>query len=159
MKKGRWLLWLFVGLCLGVIACVLVYLLVKGGVDWEKYLVETIVPEATVIATSIGTLCLLIQPILNKIVEASTMFKAAKTQIDSTVESNKAQEAENATVREEVKEMKAEIDDIKRMTMHNERILRIGFGNMKELVVNGYAHEIEKVGTDDGQEEKTVIEV
>lgn len=157
MKKGRWLLWLFVGLCLGVVVCVLVYLLVKGGVDWESYLVNTIIPEATVIVTSIGTLCLLIQPILNKLAEAGALFKKAKEQIDTTVESNKTQEQQNIATEDRVAALEAKVDHIEQTAENNEKILRIGFGNMKELVVNGYAHEIEKVGKDD--EKETVIEI
>ena len=159
MKKGRWILWLFVGLCLGVLACVAIYFVIQGGVDWETYLKETIIPEATVIATSVGTLCLLIQPIMNKIAESASLFKKAKEQIDDTVEGNKNQVTENAEVRAQVAALKEEVDEIKRVAEHNEQILRIGFGNLEELVVNGYAHEIAKVGAENGSEEKTELEV
>lgn len=159
MKKGRWILWMFVGLCLGVLASVAVYFIIQGGVDWETYLKETVIPEATVIATSVGTICLLIQPIMKKIGDAAGLFHRAKEQIDDTVEGNKNQVTENAEVRAQVAALKEEVDEIKRVAEHNEQILRIGFGNLEELVVNGYAHEIAKVGTENGSEEKTELEV
>ena len=166
MKKGKWLLWMLLGLCIGVVACVLVYLFTMGDVDWQTFLKETILPEATIVATSIGSLCLIINPWLKKVTAASNVFSAAKSSIDLTLEGNKAQDAKNKAqelknrdqevknraVRQQVTAMQADLDQTKKSVENIEKILRIGFGNMEEMVVNGYAHEIAKVGA---QDEKT----
>jgi hypothetical protein len=61
--------------------------------------------------------------------------------------------AENGALKLEIENIKEQFpvfvqlaQDIKASEKNIESMLKIGFGNMKELVVNGYAKQIFKVG-------------
>ena len=55
----------------------------------------------------------------------------------------------------QAKALDERISHIEQSTQNTERIARIGFGNMEELVKNGYAAEIEKVGKDEEQDKES----
>jgi len=84
------------------------------------------------------------------VTEITTSIVSMKDVLTNTIQDLKA---ENGALKLEIENIKEQFpvfvqlaQDIKASEKNIESMLKIGFGNMKELVVNGYAKQIFKVG-------------
>lgn len=120
---------------------------------WVSYIKEELLPIVVAVLTVVAAIYVAISPILARIKKASERFKEATADVNTatgTVRRNENRiaqmeekfsqrladmEAESAANREELK-------DIKEM-------LRMGFGNMNELVAKGHARRIYLIGKGD----------
>ncbi|MEG2450613.1 MAG: hypothetical protein RSB09_02650 [Clostridia bacterium] len=120
----------------------------EAGSKWQKYIEEEIVPGVILVITAIGSIYIAISPILSKVKKASGKFESATVDVNAatsnTIENSK-----------KVASLEDRLDKIEKATANTEEILRIGFGNLDELVTKGYANEISKVG---GEDEKNELE-
>ena len=161
MKKTKFFLGLFLGLILGVLLAIGVYFLTAGEVAWKQYLEEKLVPATTATVTSLLLIYLGVAPVLKRVINATSLFNKATDNVNATAENGekansnledfKAELAQqfNEAVKAGVAQLRDQDERIKRIEQHaynTEKVIRIGFGNMKELVTKGYAAEIAKVG-------------
>ena len=119
---------------------------------WAVYVKDELLPIAVAVLTVVAAVYVAISPILAKIKKASEKFKDATADVNAatgTVRRNKEQiedmearfserlaamEADSAANREELKDVK--------------EMLRLGLGNMNELVAKGQARQILLIGKD-----------
>ena len=138
--------------------------------DWAAWVKEELVPWAILAITAIGTIVIGVSPILAKVKKASDKFKDAANDVNGTRENGEKsiQKIESFTKDAEaklqgiaddfsqrVKDFDERLTRIEQASANAEKITRIGFGNMEELVKNGYAVEIEKVGKNGKDQEAT----
>ena len=137
--------------------------------EMEIYFEEKILPILISIATALGTIVITYYPQYQKIRKGALMFGKAKDGLEESNASNKktikqllaALEEQNKTlaaVKEELLDMKnqtkAEIIECEKHCKNMIEIAKIGFGNTTELVKNGYASAIQKVGENEEESEE-----
>ena len=143
---------------------------VKEEKDWGEWVKQELVPYAVLAISAIGTIIIGVSPILAKVKKASDKFKDATNDVNGTKENGEKsiQKIESFTKDAEaklqgiaddfsqrVKDFDERLTRIEQASANAEKITRIGFGNMEELVKNGYAVEIEKVGKNGKDQEAT----
>lgn len=104
-----------------------------------NYFREKIMPYITANISSILTALLTITVTLGKLKAATTELKASNSE-------NGYLKKKNKKLEEDIVELKKEVASIKKDTSNTKEIVKIGFCNTSELVENGYAEEIAKVG-------------
>ncbi|MCX4257949.1 MAG: hypothetical protein OSJ54_13620 [Oscillospiraceae bacterium] len=143
---------------------------VKEEKDWGEWVKQELVPYAVLAISAIGTIIIGVSPILAKVKKASDKFKDATNDVNGTKENGeksiqkieslaKDTEAKLQGIADDfsqkVKNFDERLTRIEQASVNAEQISRIGFGNMEELVKNGYAAEIEKVGKNGKDQEAT----
>lgn len=138
--------------------------------DWTAWVKEELVPYAVLAISAIGTIIIGVSPILAKVKKASDKFKDATNDVNGTKENgeksiqmiesfSKNTEAKLQGIAEDfsqkVKNFDERLTRIEQASANAEKIARIGFCNMEELVQKGYAAEIEKVGKSDEQNKES----
>ena len=145
--KGRFVL----GMVVGIIVCVLVVVgdvfLTVGDVAWKAYIENELAPNIVLALTTIGTILLAALPIISKVTSAVNNFKSATKDVNDTVANNSKNE-------KRIAELEERLDRIETASENTEKIARIAFCNMDELVKKGYANEIAKVGQDEDEEKE-----
>lgn len=162
---GRIVFFCIIAFIIGaVVMCAAFYVLEnKTDVDWAAYIENVLIPNGIAIVVAIGTTCLALKPIIDKIALVVTSvvdkFKQATDDVNATVSSSARSEEEVYQSRREISEMKQSIEDIKtlvsdmpeamkvmretrRGVAENNEMSRLGFGSMNELVKNGAARRI-----------------
>lgn len=131
--------------------------------EWRVFVEEKVVPWVTLAVSSVVAVVAALLPLIKKIKGTSDIFEGAAEKLtDATKKSREAREAADGArnkVLEEYESLKKEFGEVKDgyagmlSSLSNiETILHIAFGNMDELVIKGYANEIEKVGKEDVKE-------
>ena len=111
------------------------------------YFKENIMPYVTSMASGFVIILIGLMPAINKMLDIAKDLKNAK----ETLKDSEEEKLKYKKDIEELKEQNAElIKDIKILR----DMVKLGFCNTKELVVNGYANEIAKVGKQDEENEK-----
>lgn len=171
MKKSiiKTLLLLILGILVGVLASCGIYFATVGDVAWKEYIEKMIIPNAVLAITTVFALSFVSSPLVKKVILALGLFNKATTDINKTIESGNENQNNISLMREklekefmqmvenvksELNEYKETLERIDKVASNVERITRIGFGNMTELVTKGYAVEIAKVGTNNERKEK-----
>ena len=158
MKKLKAIFLILVGFLIGASVAVGVYFLTEGDVSWKEYVESKLIPNITLALTTISALAIAAMPIISKVKGAVDKFDKATGDINDTVENGKKTQGaldgqdkklSDFEVRFDLLEQK--IEPIAKLAGDIEKIARIGFGNMDELVKKGYAAEIAKVGDDNEQ--------
>ncbi|MBQ9760144.1 MAG: hypothetical protein IJW16_02215 [Clostridia bacterium] len=153
MKKFKTFLLCLLMFALGVAAAVGVYYLTVGEIAWEAYLEEELMPAAVTAGTAAVTLYFTFLPLIKKIKESGLRFDKASEDVNATVKSKQKYDERLNAYGERLSTMeKCMTEGLARMERklgNIERIERIGFGNTRELVQNGYARAIAKVGEED----------
>lgn len=153
MKKFKTFLLCLLMFALGVAAAIGVYYLTVGEIAWEAYLEEELMPAALIVISSVGTICLAALPVLKQIQASGLRFDKASEDVNATVKSKQKYDERLDAYGERLSKMeKCMTEGLARMERklgNIERIERIGFGNTRELVQNGYARAIAKVGEED----------
>lgn len=153
MKVFKNFLLIFLGIILGVGGTVGFYFLTMGDIAWQEYLETKLIPNAVIVISAVGTLCVAALPIINKVQLALDKFGKATDDIDTTVKSGKRTDDAIYEQNEKIASFKGELDDIKALVGDTKEMVRIGMCHTKELVINGYAAEIAKVGNHDEQQD------
>lgn len=164
-STGALLMWCIITFILGAaVMCGAFYLLTEHAqVDWAEYIENTLIPSAIAIVAAIGTSCLALKPIIDKIalVVSSVIekFKQATDDVNATVASSARSEEEVYQSRLQIAELKESVEEIKSLARDIPEALaviretrnsvaescemsRLGFGSMNELVKNGAARRI-----------------
>lgn len=143
---------------------------VKEEKDWVEWVKQELVPYAVLAISAIGTIIVAVSPILAKSKKAIDKFKDVTKDVNGTKENGeksiqrmeafaKDTEAKLQGIADDfsqkVKDFDERLTRIEQASENAEKIARIGFGNMEELVKNGYAAEIEKVGKNGKDQEAT----
>ena len=138
--------------------------------DWGVWFKDKLAPIIACVVSGALTIYIAISPILVKVKKASDKFKDATKDVNKAAKDGDDNTAKieafvgdvgtklQTVVDDFAKQAKAldeRISHIEQSTQNTERIARIGFGNMEELVKNGYAAEIEKVGKDEEQDKES----
>lgn len=136
---------------------------------WTVYLKENILPGVVFIITAVFLCWTAISPILSKFIKSINNFKEATSAVQdankkaekssedmkaNSQEISKALDNHKEQVNKDLLEMKEQISDLLNYTKQTTEILKIGFGNMDELVKKGCASEVLKVGDLDGKKIK-----
>ena len=135
----------------------------QSDIDWQSYIEHTLIPNAIAIVTAVGTACLALKPIIDRIAMVVTSvvdkFKSATDDVNAAVSSSAKSEAEVYESRREIAEIRAEIEEIRACTklipealtvineardeiIKNTAISKLGFGSMAEHIKNGAAKRI-----------------
>ena len=135
--------------------------------DWHAVINEKVVPWVTLAVSAVLGIYVAIAPILAKIKKTSGIFDGAAGTLGAATETvDKAQKKIKETQEElkekydelqtEFKGVKEGYDSMLQSLSNIESIVRLGFGNTDELIIKGYANEIEKVGKSnvENQEQK-----
>lgn len=143
--------------------------------DWGAYFKEKIAPTIATVITSILSIYLAISPILSKVKKASERFNNATDGVNATAKKGNENTAKIEafttkavdTINNASEKLTSVLDglderisQIEKRTSNIEQITRIGFENNADLVRNGYAAEIGRVGKEvqdagDGNNDKT----
>lgn len=121
--------------------------------DWAVWFKEEALP--VVIATGIGivTICSVLAPVLNTVNGGIKLFKKSKDEYDKTTgQVLDAQSEINKTVKS-VESLLTEVHTLTIQVDNLTRITKMAISNNAELVKNGYANEILKIGGENGSEE------
>lgn len=145
MKVFKVILYILFGILLGVGGAVGFYFLTMGEIAWQEYLETKLIPNAVIVISAIGSLCVAAIPIISKVRTALDKFDKATSDIDATVQTGKHTDEALYAQNAKIAELRAEIDHIKINTDETKEMIRIGLCNTRELVANGYAAEIAKV--------------
>ncbi|MBE6546346.1 MAG: hypothetical protein E7668_02750 [Ruminococcaceae bacterium] len=121
-------------------------------VDWQTYIEEELLPLITMVLTVIAGIYVAISPILAKIKKASEKFKSATEDVNTatgTVKSNEKKIGElEEVLSRKIEQMEQESAANRKTMLEIEQMLRLGLGNMNELVMKGCARSIVQIGQD-----------
>ena len=165
MKKSKIVVLFVLGFVLGALAAVGVYFLTVGEVAWQEYVETKLIPNAVLALSAISALCVAALPIISKIQVSVAKFNQATSDVNATVENGKKTDEKLAEQDQKIEAFSERFDrmeemfnagiaSIKSTVENSEKILRLGFCNIDELVKKGYATEIEKVGAKNEQDEE-----
>lgn len=112
-----------------------------------SYFEEKIMPYVVSVASGFIVILIGLMPVIKKMLKIIKDFKTAKEALKSSNDENLALKKEVAELKNDISEIKASIGQVGQM-------VQLGFCNTKELVVNGYANEIAKVGKKNEENEK-----
>lgn len=150
MSKKQKTLLFFAGSLLGVIIgaaiCCGIYFATVGDIAWEDFLENKMVPALAAVAGSVLSVCVAAKPIVGLVATAATKFSDATDKVNKTVENNDKNVEKISGIEDRLQNIETTVSNIEKMN-------RIAFCNNKELVVNGYAKKIAKIGTTDGHSE------
>lgn len=111
-----------------------------------NYFREVVMPYITANISGILSAALAIVVMLGKL-------KAATDELKSSNSINNTLKKENSTLRTDVKSLQTELAEVKDDLKATKEMVKIGFCNTAELVENGYAAEIARVGENEKEEE------
>lgn len=112
-----------------------------------SYFEEKIMPYVASGATGFIIILIGLMPVIKKMLKIAIDLKNAK-------ETLKASNDENLKLKKDIEDLKQDNAEMKAMLHQVIDISMLGFCNTKELVVNGYANEIAKVGKKNEENEK-----
>ena len=112
----------------------------------SNYFRERIMPYITANISSIVSALIVILTTLGKLKAATTELKASNAE-------NIYLKKKNKKLEEDVEELKKEVASLKKTAENTKEMVKIGFCNTSELVANGYAAEIAKVGENEEESE------
>lgn len=120
-------------------------------VDEDKMFLESIITGLFTGAGGVGVALLAYIPIILKVKKAKDTVEAlAKTVANLATENNNTKSKLDETVKE-LKRYKLMFEETNKAAVNVEKIVKIGFCNMSELVSNGYAREIAKIGEENDE--------
>lgn len=157
MRKTRVVLTLVIGIVIGIMASIGVYFLTEGDVAWQEYVEVKVIPNVVLALSTISALCVAVMPLLSKIKLTLTSFDKATQDVNGSAENGKNATKTVLECKDEIKQMMKDFEvaksqmqeamiPIQQGVQNLEEIVRIGFCNTSELVKNGYARQISKVG-------------
>lgn len=120
---------------------------------WEVYIKEEIIPVVVFIVSSVAAVYVAILPVLTSVKKASEKFKSATKDVNKAASETEQNKNDIAALGAKMDTISAEFAAIKTGLKNVQTISKIGFGNFTELIEKGYAHEIEKVGESENEEE------
>ena len=161
MKKIKALFIFFLGVIIGVVAVIGIYLFTVGDVAWKEYLETKLIPNVVLAITTASTIYFTAKPTITRIKSSSERFDTATSGVTETMKRDKSLVSEVQAYREELVLAVNEIRNVKndifnaiapvKSGVENvQKAVRIGFCNTSELVKNGYAAEIARVGEKNG---------
>lgn len=162
MKIFKAFLLILFGIALGIAGALGFYYLTVGELAWQAYVEEKLIPNAVFVISSISTIALLAAPFIKKILLASDKFSKATEDVNATINNDKKMVEYLKEYREEMGEMMEEfrklrsdvegyISPVKTKVENIERVVHLGFEHESQLVADGWAKEIAKVGNENEQ--------
>ena len=153
------------GLSMGVLLSIGVYMYTQGDVEWNTYLMEDLIPSAVSALSIVAAFCVAATPVLNKINGTLTTFDNATIKVNKTAADGDTMSAKVDLALEKMEAIAekvegyqtnilAAVDKVGATAKNTEEMTRIGFCNQKELVEGGYAAAIAKVGAADVRSEE-----
>lgn len=153
------------GLSLGVLLSISVYMYTLGDVEWNVYIKEKLMPCAVLALSAVTAFCVAATPMVNKINGTLSTFDNATAKVNKTASNGDTMSVKVDLALEKMEAIAekvegyqtnilAAVDKVEKTTKNTEEMTRIGFCNQKELVEGGYAAAIAKVGADNGNEGK-----
>lgn len=80
-------------------------------------------------------------------------IKAATTELKASTSENSCLKKKNKQLEEKIVKLEAKVEAIDKNTQDTKEMVKIGFCNTSELVINGYAEKIAKVGENEEETE------
>lgn len=125
--------------------------------DWSIWFKEEVLPILIAVGSAVSVICAILLAALKTIRSGIELFKKSKQNFDTAtngVVTSQKQISEMKSYNEEqAKTMLERLDSIEIKIGQIMTILKIAFCNNGELVKNGYANEIMKVGEENGTQE------
>ncbi len=165
---GIIILCIVIGIILGVAGACGVYFLTVGEVAWQEYIETKLVPWIVTAVSAIFVIGCGVAPVIKNILAATSKFNSATSEINATIQNGKlatesigafetkiAEKVESVVAlnAQKFQEQDERLKRIEKSFANMETITRIGFGNIPDLVRNGYAAEIANVGKEDDEEQ------
>lgn len=126
--------------------------------DFIGYVEGTVIPAAVAVVSSAVLLYIACLPLIRSVKGAVNLIKGSKKNFDDATKKVEDNDKERRELLSELKEMKEEnrglalqMQAIQGKLDEIEKIEKIGFGATSELVKNGAARKIGKVGNDEGK--------
>ena len=126
--------------------------------DFIGYVEGTVIPAAVAVVSSAALLYIACLPLVRSVKGAVNLIKGSKKNFDNATKKVEDNDEERRELLSELKEMKEEnrglalqMQAIQGKLDEIEKIEKIGFGATSELVKNGAARKIGKVGNDEGK--------
>ena len=155
MKIFKAFLLILLGIGLGVAGALGFYYLTIGELAWQTYVEEKLIPNAVFVISSISTIALLASPFIKKILLASDKFSKATEDVTSTDKNGKQMLKTTGEMMEEFRKLRSDVEAsmsaVKTTVDNIERVVHLGFEHENQLVADGWAKEIAKVGNEDEQ--------
>ncbi len=125
--------------------------------DWAVWFNEEALPVLIAVGAAIITLCGTLYPILKTVTSGVKLFKTSKQNFDTAtngvVASQKQISEMKNNTEEQIESLKEQLNNMGVEIKQIKSMLKIAFCNNEELVKNGYANEIMKVGEENGSQE------
>lgn len=161
MKK-KIILFLLIGVLLGVALATAVYFIFQNDIDWRTYIETTLVPLIASAAASIFALYMGAVPLYKIVRSAAGALFTATDKVEITASKGEQSDLRLEEYGARIASFEDRFDSIEQMLQDTAegyksvaRIMQLGFGNMDELVRKGYAAKIKEVDADG--EKKTKI--
>lgn len=166
---GRVALFFLIGIVVGaILLCAAFYVLENyADVDWRTYVEEQLIPQALAIIAAVGTACLALKPVIDKVAltvnSVISKFESATDDVNATVTSSAKSEAATYEMMQQFADLREEITEIRELARQmpelietvnaisrgvddNTEISRVGFGSMIELTKSGASKRIMRIG-------------
>lgn len=134
------------GVVIGAAICCGVYFATVGDIAWSDFIEAKLVPALAAVAGSVLSVFVAAKPIVSLVTKAATKFSDATDKVNETVKNNDKNVEKISGIEDRLQNIETTVSNIEKMN-------RIAFCNNKELVANGYAKKIAKIGTTDGHSE------
>lgn len=125
--------------------------------DWSVWFNEEALPVLIAVGAAIITLCGTLYPILKTVTSGVKLFKTSKQNFDTATNGVVASQRQISEMKnnteEQIKDLKEQLNNMSVEIKQIKSMLKIAFCNNGELVKNGYANEIMKVGEGNGSQE------
>lgn len=152
MKIFKTFLLLLLGIVMGISGALGFYYLTVGELAWQAYVEEKLIPNAVFVISSISTIAILCSPFIKKILLAAERFTQATTEVSSTDQNGKQLLRTTEEMMEEFRKLRNDVETsmatVKTTTDNIERVVHLGFEHESQLVADGWAKEIAKVGNE-----------
>ena len=130
---------------------------VEEDFDWSIWFNEEVLPILIAVGSAVSVICAILLVALKTIRSGIELFKKSKQNFDTAtngvVASQKQISEMKNNTEEQIESLKEQLNNMGVEIKQIKSMLKIAFCNNEELVKNGYANEIMKVGEENGSQE------
>ena len=160
MKKKSFILGLLLGAILAGVALFAVYYALRGEGDWLEYVENTLLPNVVTAMSTVFVVYFGVRPTLKSVTSCAASFFSAEKSValaaqrnaktdEKIAESERKFTEQSAATEAKLEAFEKELCSVKESSSQIKEMLKLGFGNMDELVKKGTSKNICKVDRQD----------
>lgn len=153
MQRLKTILFTILGVVAGVSGTSLANELLADSTSWTTYLNNEIMPYVTIAVASISTIALAVTPVVTQVKAIIDRVKTTSDDIKNTAKNGQDATLVLQEYSKTLEDLSTQVKELSKDVSNVNTMCKIGFTNTTELVANGYAAQIEKVGVEDVKEE------